>query len=873
MKLNKIIFGRAFTIIVLSFFIFTAILSCTSKTISPATTTKPTSPVNTTIPAIMTTKLPPVSSPTSIPSTTPGLTQTPTSTPVTVTSSSPVTIFSVSAGSISILKPGAAAWISATAGMILQPGDTIKSGSNSQAEITFFDGSVLEIFPDTEIKISDLNVSVAGSTTIRMQQQIGKTISRVKKLTDSASRYEIETPAAVAAVRGSIMTVTVYRDGTTVVTNESGDIRAIAQEIEVIIPVGMKVTIRPGEAPGKPEPINPPGGGGSGTLTPTPSTTSPTTTPPTTTPPTTTPPTTTPPGGGGGGGTPITTPPPTPVYIASISTATEADRSEARIGEVITYTYRISNTGNIRLQDVSVSDNVVGTPVYQSGDTDTDSFLDPGETWIYRATHIVSINDPSPLVSTARFSAATGSSTILVAEDPVEVSILPSNLTIEITSPSDGAIADTSPVGISGTVSDTALSSGTITVNGNSQSMPIFAGSFNINVNIASGQNVISVNVTNLGGATANDSITIIRSAPAIAIVNTSSVTQATVGDVIAYTYTITNPGNVPLSGITVSDSVTGDITYQNGDTNGNGILDVGEQWRYTTQHTAVTADIVTLVNTATATGIYSGTAQTLTVSALSSVTVIGTYQVKIQLTWDTAGTNVDGHLIRPGGTIFSGVDDCYYGNPHPDWGTQGVIQGDPYLDHDDTDGYGPETIYLSQPFESGDYKYAVHYRADNGQGATKATVTVWYNGVQVESWQKSLVNGEIWYCINFDWSLYYFLADTPFILLEKFASVASARPGNTITYTYYVGNFGNVSLSNVTVTDDKITTPIVYQSGDTNQNGRIDVNEIWVFSATYSVTGGEGSPLINSATATGIVPATGVKVTTWATTSVIIIP
>jgi uncharacterized repeat protein (TIGR01451 family) len=294
--------------------------------------------------------------------------------------------------------------------MTLQPGDTIKSAGNSQAEITLFDGSILEIFPDTEIKISDLSMSGSGTTTITMQQQIGKTVSRVKKLTDTESRYEIETPAAVASVRGSTMIVIVYANGVTVVMNEAGDIRVTAQGVEVIIPVGMKVTVIPGQPPGKPEPINP---------TPTPA------------------PTTTPSGGGGGGAGTAT---PTPTYRAAISTRVEIDHPQAYIGQTVIYTYTISNTGNLQLYNISVSDNVNGVPAYQSGNTDTDSYLDPGETWVYTASHVVNANDPSPLVGTAIFSATVNASTTLVAQDQVTVTILQSNLAIEITSPANGAI-------------------------------------------------------------------------------------------------------------------------------------------------------------------------------------------------------------------------------------------------------------------------------------------------------------------------------------------------------------------------------------------------------------------------------------------------
>jgi hypothetical protein len=118
--------------------------------------------------------------------------------------------------------------------------------------VTFFDGSTLELKSDTQVEIQEL---IQGKTTsIRLQQVIGETISRVKKLVDPASRYEIETPAAVAGARGTIMLVTVAENGMTIVGNEEGLISVTAQGKEVLISEGEHSTILPGQPPLEPEP-------------------------------------------------------------------------------------------------------------------------------------------------------------------------------------------------------------------------------------------------------------------------------------------------------------------------------------------------------------------------------------------------------------------------------------------------------------------------------------------------------------------------------------------------------------------------------------------------------------------------------------------
>jgi uncharacterized repeat protein (TIGR01451 family) len=349
---HRFVGKKVFSALVIIFIItiIAALSGCTSTTPTTPTPTIPTSPPSETTPAL---------------------------TPEPELPATPLTILSVTGGDVFVKRAGTDNWSRAEVGTTLQPGDAIRSVNDSHAEITFFEGSTIELDGDTWVSLSEIGISDTGSTTIHLSQYFGNTVSRVKKLTDSASSYEIETQAAVAAVRGSTMKLTVLGDGTTVVTNEEGDIRVIAQGVEVVIPEGMHSSVTIGEAPGQPKPPAPP--------------------PP--------------------------PPHPAPVYVASINTGVQADLAEADIGQTITYTYSISNTGNLQIQSVSLTDDVADTPASQGGDINENSFLDPGETWIYYATHVASADDPSPLVNTATFSVTVYGST-LVAEDHASVVIL-----------------------------------------------------------------------------------------------------------------------------------------------------------------------------------------------------------------------------------------------------------------------------------------------------------------------------------------------------------------------------------------------------------------------------------------------------------------
>ena len=162
-------------------------------------------------------------------------------------SSTPSTLTTLSAveGDVSVMEAGTDDWVEAQVGMSLEDGDIIKTGDDSSAEITFFDGSTVELQPGTEVEIATLAITDTGSTTITLEQTIGATISRVVNIIDPASRYEVETATGAAAVRGSIMVVCVTGDGTTWIANQKGNIWTIAQGVELQVPEKRKCILEP----------------------------------------------------------------------------------------------------------------------------------------------------------------------------------------------------------------------------------------------------------------------------------------------------------------------------------------------------------------------------------------------------------------------------------------------------------------------------------------------------------------------------------------------------------------------------------------------------------------------------------------------------
>ena len=111
-----------------------------------------------------------------------------------------------------------------------------------------------------------------------------------------------------------------------------------------------------------------------------------------------------------------------------------------------------------------------------------------------------------------------------------------------------------------------------------------------------------------------------------------------------------------------------------------------------------------------------------------------------------------------------------------------------------------------------------------------------------------------------------------PAIKVDKSADKAEVKAGGEVVYTYQVSNKGDTPLLNVTVTDDKCA-PVKYESGDTDKNEVLGLEETWTFTCTTTlkettentaVASGKdrtGQPVEDTDKATVVVPKPGIKV------------
>jgi hypothetical protein len=155
-------------------------------------------------------------------------------------------------GSVDVLPAGSDTWRPASAGERVQAGSRIRTGPGSAAVLVFFDGSTTNLEAETEIAVIEMSSPRGNDRVILLEQALGQTYSRVQQSPERESRFEIETPTTLVAVRGTEFSTAVETDGTTHVAVTEGTVEVTAQETTVVVLVGQKTAVHPGQIPGDP---------------------------------------------------------------------------------------------------------------------------------------------------------------------------------------------------------------------------------------------------------------------------------------------------------------------------------------------------------------------------------------------------------------------------------------------------------------------------------------------------------------------------------------------------------------------------------------------------------------------------------------------
>ena len=162
---------------------------------------------------------------------------------------------SILSGSVEIQKPGSGSGQPGNDGMILNVGTRVKTASDSHALLTFFEGSTIKLDPNTDVEIQRIEFAEEEAATIVLKQWLGRTWSRVVKMADPGSHYRIDTPSAVAIVRGTLFATEVETSGATRVRTTEGLVSVLAEGEEVHLPSNQQTWVETGSMPTPPTTI------------------------------------------------------------------------------------------------------------------------------------------------------------------------------------------------------------------------------------------------------------------------------------------------------------------------------------------------------------------------------------------------------------------------------------------------------------------------------------------------------------------------------------------------------------------------------------------------------------------------------------------
>jgi uncharacterized repeat protein (TIGR01451 family) len=293
-------------------------------------------------------------------------------------------------------------------------------------------------------------------------------------------------------------------------------------------------------------------------------------------------------------------------------------------GAPVTWTYTLTNTGDLTLTSVTVTDSVPGvTPVYVSGD-DGDGQLAPDEHWRYQAQGLAidgqyanvgvvrGLDPASNVISASNPSHYFGlRSRIHLAKNASAFDVPPATVvtyTFTVTNGGNAALAAI-------TLADDHCAPSFVTGDSNANNLLDLDELWRYACAVT-----ISADVTNTAVVTGTDALAQVVTdtaqahvevlTPAIALVKTPSAGTVYPGSTVTYTYVVSNPGEALLYGVTLADDRCAPVTYTGGDPNADGVLAPGEAWRYQCRY--VLRENTRNTATATATDIAGNPVQTI---------------------------------------------------------------------------------------------------------------------------------------------------------------------------------------------------------------------------------------------------------------------
>jgi hypothetical protein len=136
-----------------------------------------------------------------------------------------ITKLEVVAGGVTIIQAGQSKMVAVGQMVGLKSGDTISTDALGAARIIYPSGSIVRLSPKTTV------VYRTPAKTTKLEQQLGCIYVRFRKLLGVEDNFEVETPTAVASVRGTAFATFVKADKSTEVIVSEHQVEVTAKDL------------------------------------------------------------------------------------------------------------------------------------------------------------------------------------------------------------------------------------------------------------------------------------------------------------------------------------------------------------------------------------------------------------------------------------------------------------------------------------------------------------------------------------------------------------------------------------------------------------------------------------------------------------------
>jgi len=160
-------------------------------------------------------------------------------------------------GTVKVRKGQSPTWKDAMPNMVLKEKDAVRTYMESQVEIMTSEGSIIKLDENTTLEMSVLKEFGGGAQSTKVKILNGTVLANVKKFVNTGSKFDFETPTAVASIRGTIVGFDVTKEKTVIKVYE-GEVLVspIGSTSSITLSADQKTTIAKGDKTIKAESIS-----------------------------------------------------------------------------------------------------------------------------------------------------------------------------------------------------------------------------------------------------------------------------------------------------------------------------------------------------------------------------------------------------------------------------------------------------------------------------------------------------------------------------------------------------------------------------------------------------------------------------------------